>query len=439
MNRSKLLSIMPYILGILILILVLVIILTGMNDDSNSTVPTPTPGNVENKDDKQTTDKKTDDKKKDDKKNDVTDVPAQDEVKNNDVTEEPEPTATSEPEPTAAPTPTTAPTPTPVSDLTYGFKFESKADYVDTKDGVNLRLGCSTDTAKVAFLEDGKRLERTGYNDEWTRVIYDGQECYIATRLIIRAVDSFDTVVTPEPEASNTDNDGTMENANGGSIVFDKVSFYGAGAGKTVCIDPGHQSQGNNDTEPIGPGATEMKAKCSSGAAGVSTGTNEYELNLAVSMLLKEELEKRGYKVIMTRTTNDVNLSNAERAEIANDADADAFVRIHADSQTNSAVNGLTNYNMTPENPYNSALYTKSRKLSECINEYAVKRTGANMRGVENSDKYAGINWSAVPVTIVEMGFLSNPEEDKLMNTAEYRQKMAIGIADGLDKYFSGK
>ncbi|MBO4560259.1 MAG: N-acetylmuramoyl-L-alanine amidase [Lachnospiraceae bacterium] len=432
MNRTKLLSIMPYVLGVLILILVGVLILTGLNNDegTNNTKPTeaatkPTEEAVAPTQTAQT------------------DPTSGAEEPTAEPTTPAEPTQAPTEAPTQAPTATPVPaTPTPISDLTFGFKFEPKADYVDTKDGVNLRLGCSTDTEKVAHLEEGKRLERTGYNEEWTRVIYDGQECYIATRLIIRAVDSIDTVVEPEPdegepEANNNTDDNT-EVANGGtSAALDKASYYGAGAGKTVCIDPGHQLHGNYDTEPIGPGSSEMKTKVSSGTAGNSTGISEFQFNLDISLALKTELEERGYTVIMTRTTNDVDISNVERAKIANDAGVDAFVRIHANSSSNTDAHGIETICMTSSNPYNANLYAQSRLLSDSLLTTMVGRTGAHMRYVSEVDNMTGINWSEVPVSIVEMGYMSNDAEDKLMATDDYRRKLVVGIADGIDLYFS--
>ena len=434
MNRTKLLSIMPYVLGVLILILVGVLILTGLNNDSGSGENKPTEAASKPTDEPAAPTQTA--------QNDPT-AGAEDPVNTDAPTIPADPTQAPTEAPTQAPTPTTAPaTPTPISDLTFGFKFEPKADYVDTKDGVNLRLGASTDTEKVAHLETGKRLERTGYNEEWTRVIYDGQECYIATRLIIRAVDSIDTVVEHEPEEgepeAKNNNDDNTEVANGGtSAVLDKASYYGAGAGRTVCIDPGHQLKGNYDTEPVGPGSSEMKTKVSSGTAGNTTGISEYQFNLDISLALKTELEERGYTVIMTRTTNEVDISNVERAKIANDANVDAFVRVHANSSSNTDAHGIETICMTSSNPYNAGLYAKSRQLSESLLTAMVERTGAHMRYVSEVDNMTGINWSEVPVSIVEMGYMSNEAEDKLMATADYRRKLVVGIADGIDLYFS--
>lgn len=205
---------------------------------------------------------------------------------------------------------------------------------------------------------------------------------------------------------------------------------------KTIVIDPGHQVKGNSEKEPIGPGATQTKAKVTTGATGVSTKQTESELNLKVSLLLQKELTKRGYTVIMTRTTNNVNMSNSERAKIANNANADAFIRIHANSSENSSAKGVLTMCQTANNPYNGNLAQNSYNLSKLVVDNIAKTTGANNRSVTRTDTMSGINWCTVPTTIVEMGFLSNPEEDKLMATEEYQKKIVQGIVNGLEEYF---
>lgn len=206
-----------------------------------------------------------------------------------------------------------------------------------------------------------------------------------------------------------------------------------------VVIDPGHQGKGNYDKEPNGPGSTEMKAKVSSGTQGASTGIPEYKLTLAVSFMLKEELEARGYQVIMTRETHDIDISNVERAIIANEAKADAFIRVHADSSTNSSAKGVMTICQTKNNPYNAEWYKESYQLSELVLDEVVAATGAKKRYIWETDTMTGINWTTVPTTILEMGFMSNPEEDELMATDEYRRKIAVGVANAIDLFLQDK
>ena len=208
------------------------------------------------------------------------------------------------------------------------------------------------------------------------------------------------------------------------------------GNGKVIVIDPGHSSKVASGTEPLGPGSSEVKAKDSGGTHGTTTGVYEYQLTMTIANKLKEELESRNYIVYMTRYDNNTPISCKERANVANENEADAYIRIHADGSDNNSANGAMTICITSGNPYIPSMYSSSKKLSQCVLDSYCSATGYKNRGVWETDTMSGNNWSKVPTTLIEMGFMTNPTEDTQMNDSSFQTKMVSGMADGIDKFF---
>ena len=95
-----------------------------------------------------------------------------------------------------------------------------------------------------------------------------------------------------------------------------------------------------------------MKTKVAGGTGGVVSGVPEYQLTLTIGMMLKTELQNRGYTVVMTRESNDVDISNKERADIATAAGAAATIRIHADGVDSASASGASVLVPGSSNPY---------------------------------------------------------------------------------------
>ena len=219
----------------------------------------------------------------------------------------------------------------------------------------------------------------------------------------------------------------------------DRAAEYAEESRGLIVIDPGHQQYANTEQEPVGPGASETKIKVSGGTSGIASGIPEYQLTLDIGLQLRDELERRGYTVILVRETNEVNISNSERAAVANEADADAFIRIHANGSDNHGATGAMTICQTPGNIYNGDLYADSRALSDCILNAYTAATGIDYEYVWETDTMSGINWCDVPVTIVEMGYMTNSEEDMQMQDPQFQEKMTDGIADGIDAFMADR
>ena len=211
--------------------------------------------------------------------------------------------------------------------------------------------------------------------------------------------------------------------------------------GWKVAIDPGHQGSwvDMSAQEPSAPGSSETKAKATTGTTGKFSGLNEYELNLQVSFLLRDELEDRGYEVVMTREDHDTAISNKERAELAAAEGADILVRIHANGSDDTSVNGALAMVPSQSNPYVGYMYEECYELGDDILKAYCESTGIADDGVQYYDNMSGINWSTIPVTILEMGFMSNQNDDLLMADETFQPVMAEGIANGIDDYFEDK
>ena len=201
--------------------------------------------------------------------------------------------------------------------------------------------------------------------------------------------------------------------------------------GLIIGIDPGHQAHANSDREPIAPNSSEKKAKVSSGTYGRSTGIDEYVTNLDVSLQLRDALEALGCTVVMTREVHEIDISNVERALKMNEAGCDLVLRIHCDGAEDKSVNGTSMYvRKTGEKQ------EESEAAAYVLLDAMCEKTGAKKRGVFLRDTYTMNNWSTVPCILVEMGFMSNYEEDEKLNDPAYQQLLVDGMVEGICRYF---
>ena len=213
------------------------------------------------------------------------------------------------------------------------------------------------------------------------------------------------------------------------AILISSISGL-ANAAEKVCIDPGHQAKGNMQTEEIAPGSSKRRPKVAYGTRGVATKKPEYQLALEVGLKLRDAL--------MTRTKNDVDISNKERALMTNKEGCDVYLRLHADAG-GSSNRGATVLTSSSKNPYTKSVQQSSDKFSKAILSEYTKATGFKSRGVSYRDDLTGTNWSTVTNTLLEMGFMTNPEEDRKMASPDFQNVMVEGIVNGIEKYFREK
>lgn len=302
--------------------------------------------------------------------------------------------------------------------------FIVREDYVKTiEDVVNARTKPETDAPIYRILEKGIVLERTGDNAKWTRVIIDETPFYVYSEYVEvtepPVAEKPDTDTASDSDASSTD--GMKENH--------KV--------KKIVIDAANQANPNFELEPIAPNSKTEKQCVTAGNVGIALSVKEYEINLVYAKALEQELKNRGYEVVMTRESDSADISNKQRAELANNSGASVMVRIQMNYSADTKNSGVMAICMTRNTPYNAGLYQESYELSTRLLQGILENTEAKNRGIFETEELTLINWSRIPVAVMKLGFLSNVQDEANLASEEYQKKIIEGMADGLDYYFA--
>ncbi|MBQ3270700.1 MAG: N-acetylmuramoyl-L-alanine amidase [Clostridia bacterium] len=227
----------------------------------------------------------------------------------------------------------------------------------------------------------------------------------------------------------------TVTSASSGVNSACRVSVMKPGTkrmeGLIIGINPGHQKRTVTKLYPLAPGSSQKAKGVKTGACGKWTRVNEYETVLAIGLKLKALLENEGATVVITRTTNDVMLTNIDRAKMLNDAGVDVALQLHCNSVSNQRAEGFISYIRTT-----TEYADVNRAIGQAIADAASAECGCVNHGVKVQNGYMSLNWTTTPSVLLEMGYISNRKEDALLATDEYRDRMAHGIMEGLCTYF---
>lgn len=200
-----------------------------------------------------------------------------------------------------------------------------------------------------------------------------------------------------------------------------------------IGIDAGHQETSNLELEPVAPNSTELKERMSAGAVGIKTGIAEHETNLLIAKKLKILLENAGATVVMTRMKNNVNISNAERAAIMNKAKVEFWVRVHCDYSSTKNNRGVRI--LIPNADNTPFIAESSLELAQFVLPAICKESKAKQLAITKMTNQTAFNYSNYPVITIEYGYLSNPDEDILLNRDYYQGLLATGTYNGILAY----
>ena len=270
--------------------------------------------------------------------------------------------------------------------------------------------------------------------DEFSSVInkYDLKDVVVEPGVYLTKGETLDLSQYPNWELS--DNETIEINSNGiAKAVNEGTVFLSQRIGEKVYIVeiyvPSEISKVNLESRGAQPRGY-YKVFIDAGHGGTDPGAlgygyRESDLNLQVAKKVESKLKSKGIDVKMSRNS-DIFYSLSERAEMANDYGADAFVSIHQNSAEAKSANGIeTYYNRKKE---------EDRPLSNDIQKQVISQTGANNRGVKNAE-FTVLVKSKMISALVECGFITNELEVKKLSDSSYQDKLATGIANGIEEY----
>lgn len=333
-------------------------------------------------------------------------------------TPDPEPVPTSEPTSTPEPVPTPEPTPTPdnsVKPKTIKFKKQTLAMKAGETCQIALTMTPQNVTNREVYLSSSN--ENVAIVDSDTGVI----------TALDRGTATITAVSAADPRIQAT----CKVTVTGKAPDPNYVPGSGDLTGLIIGINPGHQHKTIKDRYPIAPGSSKTAYGVKTGASGRSTHQNEYDVVLDIGLKLMRILEDHGATVVITRTHSEVMLTNIDRAQMLNEAGVDVALQLHNNSSSNTSKSGVSGYIRTTGD-----WVEESRGLAECLCKGMADNTPFPNLGVKIENEFMSLNWTTTPSVLLEMGYLSNRSDDKLLALDETREALAWGIYEGLCAYY---
>lgn len=251
-------------------------------------------------------------------------------------------------------------------------------------DGTNLRTAATTSSEVASRANAGDKLAVLAKQDDWYQVsLPDGKTAFVA-EWVVSTEDAF----AKQQSETTVRKKGTLN-------------------GLTIVLDPGH---GGND----------------GGTVGVRK-TQEKELTLKTAEILSHHLNAAGAEVVMTRQS-DTYVDLRTRVSGSHQAGADAFVSIHYDATDDSSISGFTSYYQ----------HEYQKELAEYLNSELGKKLTLKDRGVQQGN-YLVLRENKQPAVLVELGFLSNFNEERVLTSKQFREQAALGLYTGIINYFDAK